>query len=78
MPHYHFDLVSADHATDVSDAVLGGDDLAAKVALELAHQVREGRPELVGQGYEILVRNKDGDEIARVSIDPPPADASEQ
>ena len=80
MPHYHFDLVSAGHghATDVSDAVLDGDDLAEKVGHELAQQVREGRPELIGQGYEILVRNEDGDEIARVPIEPLAGDGSDQ
>jgi hypothetical protein len=78
MPHYHFDLVSADNATDVSDAVLDSNDLARKVGLELAHQVREGRPELIGQGYEILVRNDSGDEIARVSIDQLPSDEGDQ
>ena len=78
MPHYHFDLVSTDNATDVSDAVLDGDDLARQVGLELAHQVREGRPELIGQGYEILVRNDSGDEIARVAIDQLPSDESDQ
>lgn len=78
MPHYHFDLVSTDTATDVSDAVLDGDDLARKVGFELAHQVREGRPELIGQGYEILVRNDSGDEITRVPIDQLPSDESDQ
>jgi hypothetical protein len=78
MPHYHFDLISTDHATDVSDAVLDGDDLARKVGIELAHQVREGRPELIGQGCEILVRNEDGDEIARIAIDQLPTDGSDQ
>ena len=78
MPHYHFDLVSTDDATDVSDAVLDGDDLARKVGFELAHQVREGRPELIGQGYEILVRNEGGDEVARISIDDLPAQGNDQ
>ncbi|WP_407154312.1 DUF6894 family protein [Bradyrhizobium sp. STM 3557] len=78
MPHYHFDLISADNITDVSDAVLNSDDLAGKVGVELAHQVREGRPELIGQGYEILVRNDAGDEIARVSIDRLPSDGDDQ
>jgi hypothetical protein len=72
MPHYHFDLVSADTATDVSDADLDDDDHAERVGHELAHRVREGRPELIGQGFEILVRNEDGDEIARISIDEQP------
>jgi hypothetical protein len=78
MPHYHFDLVSADNITDVSDAVLDSDDLARKVGLELAHQVREARPELIGQRYEILVRNDAGDEIARVPIDQLPSDGDDQ
>ncbi len=78
MPHYHFDLVSTDHTTDVSDAVLEGDDVAGKVGLELAHQVRGGRPELIGQGYEILVRNQSGDEIVRIPIDQIPTDGNDQ
>jgi hypothetical protein len=78
MPHYHFDLVSTDDATDVSDAVLDGDEVARKVGLELAHQVREGRPELIGQGYEILVRNENGEEIERISIDQLPTNGNDQ
>ena len=77
MPHYHFDLISTDHTTDVSDAVLDGDDVARKVGRELAHQVCEGRPELIGKGYEILVRNEDGDEIARLAVDQLPSDGSD-
>jgi hypothetical protein len=78
MQRYHFDLVSTDDATDVNCAVLDGDDLARKVGLELAHQIREARPELIGQGYEILVRNESGDEISRVAIDHLPTDEDGQ
>jgi hypothetical protein len=78
MPHYHFDLVSTDETTDVSDAVLDGDDLARKVGLELAHQVREAHPELLGQGYEILVRNETGAETSRISIDDLPVSGDDQ
>jgi len=77
MPHYHFDLVSTDSATDVSDAVLDGDEFARKVGLELAHQVRGAHPELLGQDYEILVRNESGDEISRISIDALPPDGED-
>jgi hypothetical protein len=78
MPHYHFDLVSTDETTDVSDAVLDGDDLAKQVGLELAQQVREAHPELLGQGYEILVRNEAGDETSRISIDDLPVSGDDQ
>jgi hypothetical protein len=71
MPRYHFDLVSSDDVTDVTGAILADDDQAEKVALSLAKDVREARPDFVGQGYEILVRNDDGIEIFRVSIDRP-------
>jgi hypothetical protein len=71
MPRYHFDLVSIEDVTDVTGAILVDDDQAEKVALSLAIDVREARPEFIGKGYEILVRNEDGNEIFRVSIDRP-------
>jgi hypothetical protein len=69
MRRYHFDLINTNQITDSKGAILDDDGQATKVALGLAHDVREGRPELIGRGYEILVRAEDGDEIARVAID---------
>jgi hypothetical protein len=72
MHRYHFDLVDNENVTDVSGAILDDDEQARKVALELAQAVRDGRPELIGLGYEILVRGENGAEVSRVSIDQPP------
>ena len=69
MRRYHFDLVDTNSVTDVNGAILHDDAQANKVAHELAHEVREGRPELIGHGYEILVRTEHGEEISRVAID---------
>ena len=69
MRRYHFDLVDTNSVTDVNGAILDDDAQANKVARELAQEVREGRPELIGQGYEILVRTENGEEILRVAID---------
>lgn len=69
MRRYHFDLVDTNSVTDVHGAILNDDAHANKIARELAHEVREGRPELIGQGYEILVRTEGGDEVSRIALD---------
>lgn len=71
MRRYHFDLVYTDAVTDAIGAVLDNDNQAKKVALQLAEDVREQRPQMIGQGYEILVRTDDGSEIMRTAIDQP-------
>ncbi len=70
MQRYHFDLVDTDVVTDVKGAMLDGDDQARRIALDLAQAVRDGRPELIGRGYEVLVRRENGSEMSRVAIDP--------
>jgi len=69
MRRYHFDLIDTDDVTVANGAILDDDNQARRVALDLARGVREGRPELIGCGYQILVRNESGEEISRVSID---------
>jgi hypothetical protein len=69
MPRYHFDLVASEEVTDVTGATLDNDDQAERVALSLATDVREAKPEFIGKGYEIVVRTEEGNEIFRVSID---------
>jgi hypothetical protein len=69
MPRYHFDLVNSEEITDVIGAILNDDEQAEKVALSLARDVREAKPEFIGKGYEIVVRSEDGNEIFRVLID---------
>jgi hypothetical protein len=69
MQRYHFDLVDAENAVGVTGVLLDDDEQAKKVALELAQEVRQGRPELIGEGCEILIKRDDGGEVWRVSID---------
>jgi hypothetical protein len=69
MRRYHFDLIATNHVTDSKGAILDDDGQARKIAMELAHDVCQGRPELIGRGCEILVRAENGDEITRVAID---------
>jgi len=69
MRRYHFDLV--DTVTDAGGSLLDDDDQAKRVAYGLALEVREQRPELIGHGYEILVRADNGEEISRAPIDRP-------
>lgn len=76
MRRYHFDLVDTNSVTDVHGAILSDDAHATKIARELALEVREGRPELIGQGYEILVRTESGDEVSRIALDRLPNDAN--
>ena len=71
MRRYHFDLIDTNTVTDASGALLDDDDQARKVAQELALEVRLQRPDLIGQGYEILVRTEAGVEILRAAIDQP-------
>ena len=71
MRRYHFDLVDADTVTEASGALLDDDDQAGKVARELAQEVREQRPELLGHGYAVSVRSDSGEEIWRAAIDHP-------
>ena len=73
MRRYHFDLIDTVTVTDAGGALLDDDDQARKVAHELALEVRLQRPDLVGQGYEILVRTESGVEISRAAIDLPRA-----
>ena len=74
MRRYHFDLVHINSVTDVHGAILDNDAHATKIARQLAHEVREGRPELIGKGYEILIRTENGHEVSRIALDRP-ADA---
>jgi hypothetical protein len=76
MRRYHFDLVDTNTVTEARGAILDDDNQARKVAMKLAEDVREQRPELVGQGYEVLVRNESGDEILRAAIDQPSREAA--
>jgi hypothetical protein len=69
MHRYYFDLISTEHVPDATGAVLSTDEEAIRVARDLARDVRDNRPELVGQGYEILVRTDSDAEISRVAID---------
>lgn len=71
MRRYHFDLIDTNTVTDASGALLDNDDQARKVARELAMEVRLQRPDLIGQGYQILVRTEAGVEILRTAIDQP-------
>jgi hypothetical protein len=76
MRRYHFDLVDTASVTDVNGAILDDDEHAMRIARGLAHEVREGRPELVGRGYEVLVRTENGNEISRVAVDQPAKDGN--
>lgn len=69
MHRYLFDLIDTESATHVNGGMLDDDDQAKRLAIELAQEVREERPELIGRGYEIRVRGEQGNEISRVSID---------
>jgi hypothetical protein len=72
MRRYHFDLVNT--VTDASGAILDDDNHARKVAHHLVQEVRETRPELIGQGFEIVVRSDANGEIMRTAIDQPAED----
>lgn len=76
MRRYHFDLIDTNSVTDVTGAILDNDKHARKFALGLAREARQGRPDLIGQGYEIRVRSESGDEISRLALDQPPKDGA--
>jgi len=58
---YHFDLVDRENAIGVAGH--DDDEQAMKVAPKLAPEVRQVRPELIGQGCEILIGQDDGGEF---------------
>ena len=70
MRRYHFDLIDTNSVTDAGGSLLENDDQARKVAHDLIKDVRHTRPELMGHGYEVVVRDDAGEEILRKSIDP--------
>ena len=72
MPRYHFDLIDTNSVTDVTGAVLDDDDHAKRVAIDIARDARKGRPDLMGRGYEVVVRIEGGEEISRTALDGPP------
>ena len=76
MRRYHFDLIDTNNVTGVTGAILDDDNHARKVALRLARQARQGRPDLMGHGYEIRVRSESGDEISRLALDQLPKDGN--
>ncbi len=78
MKRYYFDLVDTTETADITGAILDDDEHAKKLAQDLAREVREGRRDLVGQGYRVAVRDESGDEIARVPVDPGSADGKDR
>ena len=74
MRRYHFDLLNTDSVTDAGGSLLDNDDQAKKIAHDLVKDVRGLRPELVGHGYEVVVRDDAGAEILRKPIDTPDGD----
>lgn len=69
MRRYHFDLVNTNRVTDAGGAILDHDGQARRVAEDLAQGVRDTRPELIGRGYQISVREENGHEVCRVAVD---------
>jgi hypothetical protein len=69
MRRYHFDLNDTRSVTGAGGALLDNDSQARKIAQDLVQGVRQTRPELIGQGYEIIVRSEAGDEVLREAID---------
>lgn len=73
MRRYHFDLLDTNNVTDVIGAVLDDDNHAREVAQGIARDAREGRPDLMGRGYEIRIRTESGAELSpRLALDHPP------
>ena len=76
MRRYHFDLIDTNNVTDVTGAILDDDDHAIRVALDIARDARKERPDLMGRGYEVVVRIEGGEEISRTALDLPPKDGN--
>lgn len=69
MRRYYFDLNDTHSVVDAGGALLDNDSQALKIAQHLVQEVRQTRPQLIGQGYEIVVRSEAGDEVLRAAID---------
>jgi len=67
MQRYHFDLVDRENAMGVTEH--DDDEQAMKVAPKLAPELRLVRPELIGQGCEILIGTRRWRRVWRVSVD---------
>jgi hypothetical protein len=71
MKRYHFDLVDTNSVVDAGGSLLDDDVQAGKIAQDLARGVRGSRPELIGRGYKVVVRNDSGAEVSRTDVDLP-------
>jgi hypothetical protein len=69
MPLYQFELVGAESTTSLDGALLEDDHQAEGIALGLAGDVRTMRPELIAQGYKVVVRDESGNEIFHIPLD---------
>jgi hypothetical protein len=69
MPRYNFSLVDSQTVSDQGGQVLQDDSQAVVVAEQLAQQLSDLRPELLGQQFAILVRDEHGEEVHRAPLD---------
>jgi hypothetical protein len=70
MPLYHFELIGAGTIASLDGALAEDNHQAAGIALGVAEEVRTAKPWLTAKGYEIVVRDEEGNEIGRVAVDP--------
>ena len=69
MPLYYFKLVDSVIVADHGVHELVDDDAARVEAINLAHSLRETRPELRGAHYSISVTAEDGAGICVIPLD---------
>jgi uncharacterized protein DUF6894 len=70
MPLYQFELVGPDSVTPFDGGLLANQNEAEDVAIRLAGDIRTTSPELITGGYQVVVKDEQGNEISRIPIDP--------
>jgi len=70
VPLYQFELVGPDSVTPLDGGLLASQNEAEDVAISLAGDIRTTSPELFTRGYQVVVKDEQGNEISRIPIDP--------
>jgi hypothetical protein len=69
MPRFHFDLIDSKTVVDYGGRLLEDEELATEVAIKLAQELFDARPELRGKGFKILVTDADGERVHEAPLD---------
>ncbi|TFV36436.1 DUF6894 family protein [Bradyrhizobium niftali] len=69
MPFFTYKIIDGHFVSDFGAHDLPSEIEAQIEAIKLACSLREGRPELLGKGYSILVIDDDGTAVCSIPLD---------